>query len=56
MRCSSSRITSSLSMPMCLLTSARQRIVRIALSVWASVKWPRSEYMMFMSKSLARSL
>ena len=25
-----------------LLTSARQRIVRSALSVWARVMWPRS--------------
>ena len=31
------------STPKCLLTSARQRIVRIAESVCASVKWPRVE-------------
>ena len=35
--------TTSLSTPKCLLTSARQRIVRIAESVCASVKWPRVE-------------
>ena len=35
--------TTSLSMPRCLFTSARQRWVRSDAGEWASVKWPRSE-------------
>ena len=51
-----SRLTSAASMssestPRCLFTSARQRAVRMAASVWARVKCPRSEYMMLMSSS-----
>ncbi len=47
---SSGPMTSELT-PRCLLTSARQRAVRIAASVCASVKCPRSEYIMLMSRS-----
>ncbi len=55
-----SRFTSSASMtseltPRCLLTSARQRAVRMAASVCARVKWPRSEYIMLMSSSVDSS-
>ena len=36
-------------------TLAPKRAVLTAASVWASVRWPRSEYMMFMSSSIDRS-
>ena len=39
------------SMPWSLFTSARQRMVRRAESVWARVRCPRSENMMLMFRS-----
>ena len=50
---SSGPITSE-STPWSLLTSARQRMVRSELSLWARVRWPRWENMTLKFSSVAR--